>query len=65
MVKDLSKLAEKIKEVLEKNKNKVVETSPLSKSQAEKLRDDYLSDYKFLGMDPINCNVPEVSSYVL
>ena len=64
MVKDLSKLAEDIKEALEKNKNKVIESPPLSKLQAERLRDNYLSNYKILGMDPINRNVP-VSSYVL
>lgn len=54
-----------MKEKLETNPDKVIETPLLSKHQAEKLRDDYLFGYKILGTDVINRNVPEVSSYVL
>jgi len=62
---DISKIAEAMKEKLETNPDKVIESPPLSKVQAEKLRDDYLSDYKVLGMEPINCGALDISSYVL
>jgi len=65
MIRDLSKLARDMKEKLETNPDKVIESPILSKLQAERLRDNYLSNYKFIGMDVINRNVPEVSSYVL
>ena len=65
MIRDLSKLARDMKEKLETNPDKVIESPILSKLQAERLRDNYLFNYKILGIDVLNSNFPEVSSYVL
>ena len=64
-MRDLSKIAEAMKEELEANPDKVIESPLLNKVQVEKLRDDYLSDYKVLGMEPINPGALDISSYVL
>ena len=62
---DISQIARDMKGKIEANPDKVIESPSLNKLQAERLRDNYLSNYKIIGMDVINRNVPEVSSYVL
>ena len=65
MPKDLSKIAEIMKTKIETNPDKVIESPPLSKVQAEKLRDVYLVDYNVLGIEPLNPIASDCSTYVL
>jgi len=62
---DISQIARDMKGKIEANPDKVIESPSLNKLQAERLRDNYLFNYKILGMDVLSNNFPEVSSYVL
>jgi len=63
MAVDLLEIARDMKEKVKASPNKVVESIPLSKLQAEELR-DYFVNYNILGIDSANPNVLG-SKYVL
>ncbi len=65
MLKDLSEIAEFMKVKIEENPDKIIESPPLSKVRAEKLRDDYLVNYNVIGIEPINSTALDCSTYIL
>ncbi|MCK5624288.1 hypothetical protein KAI04_00410 [Candidatus Pacearchaeota archaeon] len=61
---DVSQLTEDMKNKIDKNPDKVIESPSLSKFQAEKLEEN-LSNYHVLGLIPLNIGAMDCSSYVL